>query len=101
MAEVPMLFPMEPEKFWQQLRMVIEEVVEQKNTAPIRQAENPAKKTLLKAKEVCELFRVSKPTLYEWMRQGRLTSVKISSRRYFLSQDVEQLIQSSQVTISA
>ena len=95
MAEVPMLFPVEPKEFWQQMRKIIEEVVGQKNTSPANHpAENQTNKTLLKAKEICELFQVSKPTVYEWMRQGKLQSVKIRSRRYFLSQDVENLIQS-------
>lgn len=102
MAEVPMLFPMEPKEFWQQLRKMIEEVVEQKNTSPTnRPAENQPKKTLLKAKEICELFQVSKPTVYEWMKEGKLQSIKIRSRRYFLSQDVEQLIQSSHTLFKA
>ena len=102
MAVVPMLFPVEPKEFWQQMRKMIEEVVEQKNTSNSnRLAESPVKKTLLKATEICELFQVSKPTVYEWMKQGKLQSVKIRSRRYFLSQDVENLIQSSHSLFTA
>jgi excisionase family DNA binding protein len=91
-----MLFPMEPREFWQQLRKMIEEIVEENNASKAARAtEVQPLKTLLKAKEICELFQVSKPTVYEWMRQGKLQSVKIRSRRYFLLQDVEQLIKSS------
>jgi excisionase family DNA binding protein len=99
MAEYPMLFPMEPAEFWRQLRGLMEEVVEQKNGSPAshRTAENGPKKTLLKATEVCELFQVSKPTIYDWMRQGKLKSLKIRSRRYFLLRDVEDLINTSRV----
>ena len=56
---------------------------------------DPPLKKLLKAKEVCELFQVSKPTIYEWLKQGKLKSIKIESRRYFLWQDIEELIQRS------
>jgi excisionase family DNA binding protein len=56
--------------------------------------DSPLKK-LLKTKEVCELFQVSKPTIYEWLKQGKLKSIKIGSRRYFLWQDIEELIQRS------
>ncbi len=96
MAEVPMLFPMEPKEFWQQLRKMIEEVVEQKNTSPAnRPAENQTKKTLLKATEICELFQVSKPTVYEWMKQGKLQSVKIQSSHTLF--DAGSSVQSSPV----
>lgn len=97
-----MLFPVEPKEFWQKMRKMMEEVVEQKSASNMNMpAENPGKKTLLKATEICELFQVSKPTVYEWMKQGKLQSVKIRSRRYFLSQDVERLIQSSHSLFNA
>ena len=72
MADMQMLFPMEPKEFWRQLRTMIEEVVEEKNGSLIKHTstDNPSKMPLLKAKEVCELFHVSKPTIYEWLKQG-------------------------------
>lgn len=97
MENVQMLFPMEPAEFWHYLKTIIEEVMEQKISSISKQtlAENPAQKKLLKAKEVCELFQVSKPTIYEWLKQGKLKSIKIESRRYFLWQDIEELIKNS------
>ena len=64
-----MLFPMEPAEFWSHLKTIIEEVVDQKNGSISKETlvqAIPLKK-LLKAKEVCELFQVSKPTIYEWL----------------------------------
>ena len=86
MENVQMLFPMEPKEFWSHLKTVIEEVVNQKNDSISEQTsvQNPPLKKLLKVKEVCELFHVSKPTIYEWLRQGNLKSIKIESRRYSL-----------------
>lgn len=88
---------MEPAEFWRKLKTIIEEVVEQKTGFTSKQtlAENPPQKKLLKAKEVCALFQVSKPTVYEWLKQGKLKSIKIESRRYFLWQDMEELIRNS------
>lgn len=55
-----------------------------------------AEKTLLLPKEVCTILRVSKPTLYTWMKQGRLKSFKIKSRRYFARTDIEKIINRQQ-----
>lgn len=62
--------------------------------------ETKQKQTLLKVKQVCEIFQVSKPTVYDWLKQGKIQSVKIQSRRYFHHLDVERLIQESKVIIS-
>ena len=34
MAEVPMLFPMDPDKFWKQIKATIEDVVNEKINQP-------------------------------------------------------------------
>ena len=95
MNETPMLFPVTQVEFWKQMRLVIEEVVDAKMsavpTAP-RMAYLP-EKTLLKLAEVCQIFQVSKPTLYEWMKEGKLRSFKVRSRRYFSRADIEAIIQ--------
>jgi excisionase family DNA binding protein len=95
MEETPMLFPMSPMAFWKQIKTMMEEVVEEKITAANLQnssSSNLPEKVLLKATEVCKIFQVSKPTLYEWMKQGRLKSFKIKSRRYFSRADIEAVI---------
>jgi predicted DNA-binding transcriptional regulator AlpA len=95
MNEVPMLFPMAPGEFWKQIKSTIEEVVNEK----INQSFQPPptdhlpEKTLLKMSDVCIIFQISKPTLYEWLRQDKLRSFKVKSRRYFLKTDIEAMIQ--------
>jgi excisionase family DNA binding protein len=98
MENVQMLVPMEPKAFWQQLKIIVEQVVEEsKKEKPVdKHTERP----LLKAKEVCEIFHISKPTIYEWLKQGKIKSVKIQSRRYFHWKDVDELIQKSKVNVS-
>jgi excisionase family DNA binding protein len=95
MSNVQMLFPMEPKEFWQKLKAIVEQVViEHSNTVPLINAfDKNSQRPLLKASEVCAIFRISKPTLYEWMNLGKLPSIKIESRRYFLHEDVEKLIE--------
>lgn len=92
-----MLVPMEPKEFFRQLREMMEEVVAKQHSTAANGHPQEHRKSLLKATEVCELFQVSKPTIYDWMRQGKLKSLKIRSRRYFLQRDVEELINASRV----
>jgi predicted DNA-binding transcriptional regulator AlpA len=100
MNETPMLFPMTPGEFWKQIRTTIEEVVNEKLN---KQAASPPvshlpEKALLKAAEVCAIFRVSKPTLYDWLKQNKLKSFKIKSRRYFSRIDIEAIILQTEQT---
>lgn len=103
MQDTPMLFPVAPSEFWKQIKVVIAEVVDAKlATLLIERPSNQdmPERTLLKAAEVCEIFRVSKPTLYAWIRQDKLKSFKIRSRRYFSRADIEILIRQTQPRIT-
>src|SRR5207249_10612862 len=94
MNETPMLFPIAPVEFWKQIKTTIEEVVNEKlnqQTASPPVSHLP-EKALLKAAEVCTIFQVSKPTLYDWLKQDKLKSFKIKSRRYFSRADIEAII---------
>ena len=100
MGDVQMLFPMEPKEFWQKLKTIVEEVViEHNHPVPlVTTLDMKGQRPLLKATEVCAIFKISKPTLYDWMSQGKLPSIKIQSRRFFSREDVEKLIENSKVT---
>jgi excisionase family DNA binding protein len=94
MQETPMLFPITPSEFWKQIRITIDEVVTEKLSQQLPVKTNPhlPEKALLKAADVCEIFQVSRPTLYEWLKQNKLKSFKIKSRRYFSRSDIEDVI---------
>ena len=95
--ETPMLFPIAPAEFWKQIRSTIEDVVKENiNQSFPPRTDHLPEKALLKASDVCAIFQVSKPTLYEWLRQGKLKSFKIKSRRYFLRTDIEAMIRSQE-----
>jgi predicted DNA-binding transcriptional regulator AlpA len=100
MNETPMLFPIAPAEFWKQIRTTIEEVVNEKLTqqTPSPPVSHLPEKALLKASEVCAIFQVSKPTLYHWLKQKKLKSFKIKSRRYFSRIDIEAVILQNEET---
>jgi excisionase family DNA binding protein len=95
-ATTPMLFPYEPEKYWQSIRNIIrEEIISVETLKPVvspYETLGMTYKPLYKIAEVCAIFDVSKPTIYEWVKHGKLKPFKIRSRVYFLWQDIEQLI---------
>ena len=98
MNETPMLFPITPSEFWKQIKMIIEDVIAEKlsqQKIPPTNCHLP-EKALLKAAGVCEIFQVSKPTLYKWLEQKKLKSFKVRSRRYFNRADIDALINNSQ-----
>ena len=94
MNETPMLFPITPSEFWKQIKIIIENVIAEKlsqQRVPPANTHLP-QKALLKVSDVCEIFQISKPTLYEWLKQEKLKSFKIHSRRYFNRKDIDDLI---------
>jgi excisionase family DNA binding protein len=96
----PILFPYEPQEFWQSIRQIIREEVsnaeKQKPTAASFETTGLTYKPLYKIAEVCALFHVTKPTIYDWIKHEKLKPYKIRSRVYFLWQDIQQLLHPEQ-----
>jgi excisionase family DNA binding protein len=96
----PILFPYEPQEFWQSIRQIIREEVsnaeKQKPTAASFETIGLTYKPLYKIAEVCALFHVTKPTIYDWIKHEKLKPYKIRSRVYFLWQDIQQLLHPEQ-----
>lgn len=94
----PILFPFEPEMFWKAIRQIVREELElakKQSSAPCtHETDRINYKPLYRIAEVCALFHITKPTIYEWMRHGKLKPLKIRSRVYFLWQDIQQLLHS-------
>ncbi len=94
--QTPMLFPYEPEQFLESIRQIIREEVNNagKKTPATTSFETPGMtyKPLYKMGEVCALFQVTKPTIYDWIKHGKLKPFKVRSRVFFLWQDIQQLL---------
>lgn len=99
-AVTPMLFPFDPDQFWQRIRLIVREEItsaeRSRPAEPLYQTPGLTYKPLFKLAEVCKLFQVTKPTIYEWIRRGRLKRHKIESRVFFLWNDIQQLLQPEQ-----
>jgi excisionase family DNA binding protein len=94
--DTPILFPYEPQEFWQSIRQIIREEVsnveKQKPITASFETTGLSYKPLYKIAEVCALFHVTKPTIYDWIKHEKLKPYKIRSRVYFLWQDIQQLL---------
>jgi excisionase family DNA binding protein len=96
-GNTPILFPYEPTEYWQNIRQIIREEMAriEKDSRPkgnILETPGLTYKPLLKITELCSLFQVTKPTIYSWIKAGKLKPVKVRSRVYFLFQDVQKLM---------
>ena len=91
-----MLFPCEPEQFLESIRQIVREenskAGEQKTAPPAYSTPGLSAKPLYKIAEVCTMFQVTKPTIYDWIRHGKLKPFKVRSRVYFLWQDIQKLL---------
>jgi excisionase family DNA binding protein len=94
--ETPILFPISPEEYWQKLSEVVDRALNEKIKAAGYPATPPGmtSRPLLFIKEVCDLFQITKPTIYEWTRHGKLKPYKVRARVYFLMADIEALLKS-------
>lgn len=96
-TQMPILIPLDQDFFWNQVRMIIREEIGKLGTKPtgndsLYQTNGLVQKPLYKISEVCKLFDVSRPTIYDWIKHGKLKPFKVRSRVYFLFSDIQQLL---------
>jgi excisionase family DNA binding protein len=94
---VPILIPMGQEEFWKKMRTIIGEEISKQNKQSISSHSDFSTpgliyKPLYKITEVCKYFQVTRPTIYDWIKDGRIKPYKIKSRVYFLYNDILQLL---------
>lgn len=93
MQEPLIFFPVAPEEFYKSLKGLIEEVIDERSGKALQKMpEELAEKTLLVPKEVCQVLRISRPTLYLLIKEGKLKGFRIQSRRFFARTDVEKIM---------
>lgn len=54
------------------------------------------KPEMMTTKEVTEMLRITRTTLYKWMDKGKLTPVRPGKKLLFARQDVEALLKPPQ-----
>jgi predicted DNA-binding transcriptional regulator AlpA len=91
-----LLFTCDPEVFWKEVRQIIRE--ETKGSGKYIPTDSGdeipmGSQSLYKIKDLCRIFSVSKPTIYEWIRLGKLTPRKINRRVFFLEKDLKDLLE--------
>src|SRR5215831_11808402 len=94
---VPILIPMEPEQLLELIRTVVKEELDRFSSRQISsnyKITGLTYKPLYKMDEVCELFQVTPPTIYDWIKHGKLKPKKIRSRVFFLWNDIQDLLDS-------
>ena len=95
-TKAPILFPFEPDEFWENMRSIIRDEIKktakEKSVAPIAETPGLSYKPLFKIAEVCTVFDVTRPTIYEWIKDGKLKPYKIRRRVYFLWNDIQKLL---------
>jgi predicted DNA-binding transcriptional regulator AlpA len=95
LKSTPMLFPVEPDQFLLMVRAVVKEELERfasKQVAANYKVAGLTYKPLYKMDEVCEIFAITPPTIYDWIKHGKLKPKKIRSRVFFLWNDIQELL---------
>ncbi|PZR29087.1 MAG: DNA-binding protein [Citrobacter freundii] len=97
-TQTPILSPISIEDLIALFRQIIqEELTQHTATIPVTeinhfQTPGLVTKPLYKMREVCLYFGVSRQTIYEWMRIGKLKAFKVRSRLYFLASDLQNVL---------
>ncbi|WP_243751789.1 helix-turn-helix domain-containing protein [Niastella caeni] len=95
------LIPLAEEQFWERMRLIVREEIQlfQNWQPPVSGAEFQTPgltyKPLYKMVEVQQLLQVSRTTIYEWIKHGKLKPYKVRSRVYFLWKDVQNILNSN------
>lgn len=72
MQQFRFFIPFEPEEFWHQISLILrEEMLKNQEikspTTLLMEIPGLTEKPLFKMQEICNLFKVTKPTIYDWI----------------------------------
>ncbi len=96
LKSMPVLIPVEPDQFMQMIRMVVKEELDKFSSRQVGadyKIAGMTYKPLYKMDEVCQLFNITPPTIYDWIKHGKLKPKKVRSRVYFLWNDIQELLE--------
>ena len=77
-----------------ELKELIKVVLEKElHKLPVKEKQDLLVKKLVTLKEITQIFKISKPTVYKWERMGCLPpSIKIGGRVYYYRSEIEELL---------
>ena len=77
-----------------ELEELIGNVFEEKlQHLPVKEKQELLIRKLITLKEITQIFKISKPTVYKWERMGCLPpSIKIGGRVYYYRSEIEELL---------
>ena len=70
---------------YQDLKRLVREIMEECN------AENKKADELWTARDVCEHFNISLPTLWRWGKMGYLVPIKVGKKKLYRKSDIDNL----------
>ena len=81
----------------EQLEQLISKAVGEKlQHLPIKEKQELLNKKLITLKEITQIFKISKPTVYKWERMDFLPpSIKIGGGVYYFRSEIEKLLTKS------
>ena len=92
----PILIPLNQDDFWKTIRTIAQEEVSKMTRKNAQTFDfemlRLTYKPLHKITEVCGIFHVTRPTIYVWIKFGKLKPFKVSSRFYLLWNDKQTLL---------
>lgn len=100
-SNTPILVPIQADEFWQQIRSIIREELQaiaaqasqQNKVSKNKETNGFQYKPLYDMKELRQLFsNVSRTTIYDWIKCGKLKPKKMKGKIYFLWMDIEKLM---------
>ncbi|RPD44394.1 helix-turn-helix domain-containing protein [Paracnuella aquatica] len=94
--DTQILFPYDPQKFWMEMRKLIQEELEGKIAASEK---NEADESILQRVEVAKMLRISLVTLNDWVKRG-LPSHKQRGKVYFLYSEVMEYLKNRKRPLS-
>ena len=88
------IVPLSPDELANVIRSNLEAVLDRRASKP--QSTHPTNDELYTAKEATELLHVSRKTLREWEKQGRLCPDRIGRRTYYTRSDIDKALKGGQ-----
>ena len=100
-SKVPILIPIEVNEFWLQIQSIIREEVRSSMRFQLRQMSKETSafqfKPIYSMESIRNLFDdVSRTTIYEWIKCGKLKPRKLKGKIYFLWADIEKVLNDSE-----